>query len=181
MKIYHYNRRTNGRFDSLKAMIRRGIQLAKIAFVAFVVLAATFTFGGLAFSTHTSLVEATEIVDLTPEKIEELKDDVIARLAKCESAGHKEDDGIIIFDSNNQASIGQLQWQIKSVQHYEKVLHDRSITRKEAVLLALDTERASALAEEVVFETEKGLSNWLNCANMLGLAAEVKVIKRLAD
>ena len=44
----------------------------------------------------------TVYVDKTPERIAELKKDLVARLTACESAGHKEDDAIIMYD-NNQA------------------------------------------------------------------------------
>jgi len=38
--------------------------------------------------------------------------------------------------------------------------------------------RAAQLAEDIIFRAD-GLSNWLNCANKLGLAAEVKAIKAI--
>jgi len=108
------------------------------------------------------------------------KADVVARLAACESAGHSEDDGIIIFDTNNRASIGRLQFQKATVIHYMKRLYGQDITAKEAVLIALDTEKAKALATDIIFTTDNDATDWLNCSNKLGLGADIKAIKKLA-
>lgn len=121
----------------------------------------------------------TQIVDSLPFKVEALKNDVIDQLIKCESAGHKEDDGIIILDTNNRMSIGQLQFQTKTVQHYYKTLYGKTITTKEAVNVALDTDLASKLAKDIIFTTDKGLSNWINCTNKYDLKTQVKVINKL--
>lgn len=116
------------------------------------------------------------------EKIEFLKDDVIEQLRKCESAGHKESDGIIIFDSNEKASIGTLQFQVNTVIHYEKILNGRDITKKEAVLIALDNKKAGDLAKKIIFETKnKAGKDWVNCAKKHNLDAQVDLIKKLEN
>lgn len=129
-----------------------------------------------------------KVIDLTPEKIEALKDEVVARLLACESAGHKEEDAIIMYD-NNQAgtlkgknvwSLGQLQWKVSTVQIYAKMRDGSILTQKEAVLLALDTQEASSLAKYVIFDTDGGIWNWKNCADKLNLGAEVSAIKKLS-
>lgn len=178
MKIFSFGRRINGRFDSFKAAVRRAarftVRWTMITGGAY----ALFMAGAMFYSTDTI---RAEIIDTTPQKLEALKQDVIDRLQACESAGKSEDAGLIIFDSNNQASIGQLQFQIKTVQHYEKVLHGRDISRKEAILIALDTPKARALATEIIFETQGGIWNWKNCADRHDLSAEVTIIKKLTD
>ena len=63
--------------------------------------------------------------------------------------------------------------------HYYKTLYSKDITKKEAVLIALDNEKAEQLASDIIFETEKGYRNWLNCSNKHGLAERVKFIKGL--
>lgn len=45
--------------------------------------------------------------------------------------------------------------------------------------IALDAAQVRALASEVIFETDKGLSNWLNCANKLQLSPEAALIEKL--
>ena len=79
-------------------------------------------------------------------EIEALKDDVVGRLIKCESEGHSEADGIIVFDVNRVPSIGQFQFQRKTVQHYVREIEGRAITGKEAIEIALDTEYAPVCA-----------------------------------
>lgn len=121
------------------------------------------------------------MVDNLGMKINQLKGEMLASLKNCESAGHKESDGIIIFDSNNRASIGSYQFQKKTVQHYMKTLYNVEITPKEAVLIALDDEKAGNLASDIIFKTDKGLTNWINCSNKLGLVTQLKMIKKLEN
>ena len=131
-------------------------------------------------------VPEVQIIDRTPEKIAELKSSVIDRLLACESAGHGEDEAIILYDNNkagslkgkNVFSLGQLQFKVSTVQKYVKDRTGHGITQKEAVLLALDTEAARDLAEWIIFETQGGIFNWLNCSNKHGLEAEVTIIKK---
>ncbi len=131
--------------------------------------------------------EITKSVDSLPSKIEDLKTDVVTRLSNCERAGLTEDDGIIIYDDNasgtlgNQIpSIGVLQFKKSTVQHYYKTLYKKDITATEAVVIALDKEKSFSLAKDIIFGTDKGLSNWLNCANKLQLRPEVDIINKLS-
>ena len=174
-KIYVYGRRVNGRFDSFKASLSRGVRVVGRYTLTGGVLYGVFMIG--AFTYSTSSTEAM-MIDTMPQKVAELKADVVERLAGCESGGFKETDGIIIFDSNKRASIGQLQFQTKTVQHYYKTLYQQEITPKEATLVALDYEKASALATDVIFKAD-GIDNWYNCAKKLGLKAEIKIINKL--
>lgn len=113
-------------------------------------------------------------------KIDSLKDDVVAQLMSCESGGHKEEDGIIIFDSNNKASIGQAQFQVNTVIHYSKLLYGKTVTRKEAVLIAIDKDRAAQLTKDIMFKTKNMAGkDWVNCNKKLGLDAQILMIKRL--
>lgn len=113
-------------------------------------------------------------------KVSELKEDVLNKIQNCERAGHSEDDGIIIFDSNNKASIGTFQFQKATVIYYYKALYGQDITPKEAVLIALDNTKARDLARDVVFgKKANGLSNWYNCSQKHGLEAQVNIISKL--
>ena len=81
---------------------------------------------GVSFSQRTMVYKAVErvvTVDRSSEmykaKIETLKNDLVNDLAvKCETKGAKDPDGVIIFDSNNEASIGAYQFQRKTVIYY---------------------------------------------------------------
>jgi hypothetical protein len=128
--------------------------------------------------------EAAEIVfaDTFTDKIETAKNDVIDRLAQCESGGHKADDGILVFDTNNKASIGELQFQKDTVRHYVKKLYGKDITGREAVIWALDTEKARQLAKDIIFTTENGVgADWVNCDRWHGLSARVELIKEFEN
>jgi hypothetical protein len=118
------------------------------------------------------------IEDITPQKIEALKNGVIVRLSRCETNGRPEPDSVIIIDRNNEASNGALQFQTKTVVHYTKLVEGRSIDTKEALEIALDKERASSLAKKIIFERD-GISNWHVCSQKLGLRPEVKAIQKM--
>ena len=185
MKIYYNGQRSKrmerdyeGKFTNFKRKCRsifRGfVKLSIVAFAGYAVYVA----GGIFQPRSIAVENIVEIDNLTP-KIEELKGKLVADIQKCESAGHKENDGIIIFDSNNEASIGTLQFQRKTVQHYYKTLYGKTITPKEAVLIALDDEKAEQLAHDIIFKDIKGVSNWYNCANKTDAQGRIKIIKEL--
>jgi hypothetical protein len=114
--------------------------------------------------------------DDSPRTIEALKDSVVDRLAKCETHGRPDAGSVVVIDTNNEASIGKLQFQAKTVVHYTKLIEGRSIDRKQAVEIALHSEQAASLAKRIIFEKD-GLSNWQGCSKRLGLMPEVKLIQ----
>lgn len=118
------------------------------------------------------------IDDASPPTIDELKDSVVDRLAKCETHGRPDAGSIVVMDTNNEASIGKLQFQAKTVVHYTKLIEGRSIDRKQAVEIALHSEQAASLAKRIIFEKD-GLSNWYVCSKKLGLIPEVKRIRMM--
>lgn len=128
-------------------------------------------------------VEAAEIeVDRLDVKVDELKKEVLDTLEKCESAGHKAEDGIITFDTNNQPSIGQFQFQRDTVIYYHQKMTGETITRQEAVQIAIDDERARELASYIIFETNSGVAkDWVICSRNYGLQSKVDVIKSLTQ
>lgn len=116
------------------------------------------------------------------DKVKLLEDDILAQLASCESGGTEEPEAIIILDTNDAMSIGKYQWQIKSLQHYAHVFYHAKLSRKEAILLALDAHDSISLDEitkKVIFEDSKGLGNWYNCTERKGLEPQVDLIKKI--
>lgn len=164
------------RFQVFKYRVRKFFR--KVFFYVGIpaIIVITFLAGGEFNSTTTY---ASKEIDVTPQKLSVLKDGVVSSLKGCESAGYKESDGVIILDTNGLMSIGPLQFQKKTVQHYYKTLYSKEITGKEAVEIALSDEKASALAKDIIFTTDKGIQNWINCDKKLGLSAEIKVLKKL--
>ena len=123
----------------------------------------------------------TQVDTLTP-KINELKAEVLDLLMKCESEGYTEATGLIVYDSNKVPSIGQYQFQKATIVAYYKKLYNQDITGKEAILIALDTDKARKLASDIIFtlEEDKGINNWYNCNKKNGLSAKVEIINKLS-
>jgi len=121
------------------------------------------------------------ILDNLTERKNQLQGELVSGIKKCESAGYTENDGIIIFDSNKVASIGSYQFQKKTVIYYYKMFYGKELTGKEAVLLALDDEKAGELATKIIFEDTKGknVKNWHNCAVKTGAYEQLKLINKL--
>lgn len=159
----------------VRKIVRRILQVVTVGGMTAGVLYFTFLAGQ--FSAPSYVKADTQ--DNLPAKIESLKKEVVAQIKSCESNGHKEEDGLIVLDTNNKMSIGQLQFQTATVVYYYQTLYGKTITKKEAVEISLDSDRAEALAQDIIFKTDKGLTNWLNCANKLGLSAKVNVIKQI--
>lgn len=170
-------REVNGRFSSFRTKFVRFVK--KLAFWSVIAL---LIYGAFQFgisSSETTYARETIEVDNLGKKVEQIKNEALDALMHCESAGYSEEDGIVIFDSNSKASYGQYQWQKASVQHYYKTLYNQEITPKQAVLIALETEKARKLAYDVIFTTEKGWSNWYNCANKTKLQETLALISKL--
>ncbi len=169
-----------GRFDSFKAKCSRAWTLFRNTTYVTAATFAIFFAGQLYASNNMSVAFAeTKVVNVLPEKIADLKAGVINQISDCERAGHTEAEGLIVFDSNARASLGVMQFQVKTVQQYEKILYGQDVSGKEAILIALDATKAKALAQDIVFEQD-GLGNWLNCANKLGLRAQVNAINTIS-
>lgn len=186
MKIFHNGRRINGRFDSIKAAVKRFFRFVFKYSVIVGILYGVFITGGALYSTST--IEAS-VIDNTAKKVEALKTDLIDRLSACENP--KQNDGLIIYDNNsagtltgqNVPSIGPLMFKIGTVKSSYKALYDKTITDKEAVEVAMDKEKVYALAKDIIFsgKDKKGIDHWHNCNVKHGFAAEVKIITKLSN
>jgi len=72
--------------------------------------------------------------------------------AKCNKRGGKRD---ISCDS---WSI--MQFKLPTIQYYYKRLYNIELTEKEALMVALDDEKAMALAEDIIFKIKGGIWEW---------------------
>ena len=113
------------------------------------------------------------------QKIDSLEKSVVEAVRKCESAGANESTGLIVFDSNKVASIGTLQFQVKTIMFYEKSLYGKVVTGKEAILIALDDKLSGQLAQDIMFKSKNMADDWLNCSNKLSLSAQINAIKKI--
>ena len=148
--------------------------------MALVLCAVSFGVGVIGFSSNTvEATNSTTIINKMPEKVADLKQEVVEAISGCEVPGYKPDQAPIILDTNNKMSIGPMMFQVATVQHYMKVLHGQDVTALEATQIALDEKQAKALAEKIMFEDAKGVANWWNCMNRTGVKAKIEVIKEL--
>ena len=116
------------------------------------------------------------------EKIEVLKMKVLEELRSCESGGKSANDGLIVFDTNKRASIGQYQFQVQTVIHYYKTLYNSNLSPTEAIKIALDDEKATKLARDIIFGTKnKAGKDWVNCTAKYDLDRKVDLIKQLEN
>lgn len=130
-------------------------------------------------------IEREVIVDNLSEKINELKGSLVSDIQKCESAGYNEDYGLIVFDGHKTnknveiPSIGTYQFKKSTVIYYYDTLYQKDITGKEAILIALDDQKAGQLASDIIFKTDNGLSNWLTCSNKINGKGRLEIIRQL--
>jgi len=170
------------KWEVFKWKMRKVLRLVVSGMVMITALYCAGAIGSLYFPKVVYQAQAERVIekDNFSHKIEELKNEIVEDLRACESAGHEEEDGIIIFDSNNKASIGTLQFQKATVIHYYKVLYGKDITPKEAVIIALDNQKSGDLAKDIIFQTKNMVGkDWVNCNKKLGLDSRVMVIKKL--
>jgi hypothetical protein len=115
-------------------------------------------------------------------RIKDLKQDLLDDLSlNCETKGVDEPDSAIILDSNSKMSIGRFMFQRETVQYFVQKFENRKITKREAIEIAIDPVRASALAEKILFTEKEGWRHWSNCATLLGLPKEIEIINKLAN
>jgi len=190
MKIQFYKRDQNGRFKGtwIQKTIHRTIQATKLVIFATVVLSLTgwAILSGIHLSPHITQASAPGVIDVSErlfkDRVEVLKNNIIDTLAQCENKGYTADGIQMILDTNHKASIGPLMFQVDTVIHYHKLRTNEKLTKKDAIILALDESRAKDLAKYVLFETPNMAGkDWVNCNKKYGLDEQIKIIKKIAN
>lgn len=185
LKVFYMDKRLKDiyphatRFQVFKYKLARFVR--KVVICSFILGAIYGAFQVGRITTEPILVKAEDkSATLYAQKVDALKTKVVAEIQSCESAGHKEADGIIIFDTNNKASIGTMQFQVATVIHYYKALYNKVITPKEATLIALDNAQATALAKDIMFTTKNMAGkDWVNCTAKYDSDTKISIIKSL--
>ncbi len=177
-----YKRKSNGQFKAK----HKGF----VKFLVLIIVFLTTLFIGLQIVTSKVEMETIEIEqaqDVSMERfekhIEKLKNDVVAQLKKDESGGINIGDGDIFYTHDPQRakrpickkigglrdimcdSWGNFQYKITTVQYYYQKLYDKSITQKEALLIALDDKKAEELTKDIVFKHVGGVWEWTSAQN----------------
>ena len=159
----------------------------RLAIILSIVL--LITLAGIYFlkdtTTYNVVSEVVEPKLTLEEKIAEVKKELIDTLSyECEVVGSEEPDGVIIFDVNENASIGKYQWQRESVKYYAEKLYGKTIKNDEAIAIAIGWHPEIDVDEftlRVLFEEPDGYTNWQNCSNKFNLGREIEIIKKFAD
>jgi hypothetical protein len=125
-----------------------------------------------------SAAQAQVMADGMGITVDALKDDLVARLADCETGGKTNRDAAVTADGDSPSAIGRLQFQIRTVMAFTREIEDRRIDAGEAHRIARDAARSADLAKKIIFERD-GARHWHNCARKLGLYQEVKAIQRI--
>lgn len=132
-------------------------------------------------------------------KIEDLKNKVMDKLMDCERFTYKDEDGLVTYDPTDaqftksistgtkqtvvdkgEMSYGLFQFKKSTVVYFMEMKTGKKITKKEALLIALDTDKAKELAKYVAFETKNKIGkDWYNCNVKYGLDAQVDIIKSM--
>jgi len=150
--------------------------MARIAVLLVVSVAAL---GGCTHGSATqgSPQTAASAVDPRQQAIDERKEDLVRRIAVCESGDHGDTDARI-YGGRKGVYVGRFQFTRQTVINYVRAMDGREITTDEAIEIAHDYTKAAALTKYIVFELD-GLRNWPACARKLGLAREVLQIKQM--
>ena len=146
---------------------------------------------GTIYPTTVQVVQAENKTISFEDKVDQLKNDVINQLMNCESPNYTDDDALVTYDplvsnpsatpKRNIPSFGRLQFKKDTVIYYYKMQTGKTLTAKEAVLLALDTEKAIELAKYVGFETKNKFSgDWVTCSRRHNLDMQVDIINKLS-
>jgi hypothetical protein len=133
------------------------------------------------FSIHLAQ-QINKVQDEQEKKIEKMKWQIVDDLSnKCEVLGVKDEnkEGIIIWDTNNKASIGAWMFQTATVQYYSEKLRGEKLSTAEANRLALTHSEARQLAYEIIWDEVGGIYNWRNCMNKLGLKQRIETVRAI--
>jgi len=104
--------------------------------------------------------------------IEVRRDALIRGLADCETGGRGE------AGVGHGPYVGVFQFEPRTVVNFVRERDGRILSSQEAIALARDYGRASALVMYVIFD-RGGHSHWPGCSSKLGIARQVAAIKAL--
>ena len=133
--------------------------------------------------------------EMYAQKIDSLEKSLVEGIHQCEKMKYTESDGLVTFDptdaqyakvqgkqhfvNNGELSFGTYQFKITTIQYYSKKFYGKTLTGKEAILIALDDQKSADLTQDILFKTTDGWKNWMNCSSNLKLADQIDAIKKI--
>lgn len=134
------------------------------------------------------------------EIVTQLQTEVVARLQRDESGDVDTSGGIVFYTNDPRSDLtgvcarvggkrhiecdswGVMQFKLTTVIYYYDVLYGEKITEKEAVLIALDDDKARSLASDIIFKVEGGVWNWSAANNDANyFSYQIPFIRSLMD
>lgn len=132
--------------------------------------------------------------EMFSQKIDTLEKSLVKQVEVCESGGYSNSDALVTYDPKDsdratdagkivvdkgQMSYGQLQFKVHTVIYYYKTLYSKTITNKDAILIALDATSSEALAKDIMFTSPNMSNDWAKCSNKLNLNVMIQAIKQI--
>lgn len=133
--------------------------------------------------------------EMFAKKVDSLEKSVVEGIHQCERQKYTEADGLVTFDptdtqyaniqgkrtfvNKGELSFGTYQFKQATVIYYYKTLYGKIITGKEAILIALDDQKSAQLTQDILFKTNDGWKNWINCSSNLKLVDQINAIKKI--
>lgn len=134
---------------------------------------------------HAEVATTTEMTAIQGKTIDQLKDEVIAKLSHDENSDPDkvpfkwDDNKKGTLPAKDKPSYGCMQYKNSTVQRHYKAIHGESISNLEAVLLALDCDKAKALAREAIFGAPNAIEEWTMATPPVVM--RVKIIREMSN
>lgn len=174
------------KWQIFKYKVRKFFEKLFIGIITISVLIGIFKAGGyLKPEIVYKSVKEEVILDNLTAKINELKGELIKDIFDNERAGHSESDALITWDPNPNhksveiASVGNCQWKIPTLQESYLKYYGVQLTRKAAIMIALDDDDCKELMTKVIFSEENGWKKWYNSGVKVKALARLEVIREL--
>lgn len=188
VKYYYMGKRFNTPWQVFVEKVKRFLGLCVIGIVVAGVIVSIALIGRAINPKIIYEVKEKEVVlDNLASKIDQLKGELIKDIYDNERAGRTEEDALITWDPNPNhksveiASIGSCQWKIPTLQESYLKHYSITLTRKEAVLLALDDEKCKEVMTKVIFNEENGWRKWFNSGVKVKASERLAIIKSLEN
>lgn len=122
-------------------------------------------------------------IELKGKSVEDLKAEVIHDLASKENGDGTElpvyldDNSKGSLPRKDKVSVGCMAFKISTVQRHFKAIHGKELNNLEAVLLALDCDKAKELAKEAIFGELNAIGEWMGATEKMKI--KVSLIREM--
>lgn len=136
--------------------IRRAIRVGGFIAVLAATIFGAYLYGTFDTSRTMTVTNTIQAVAITPLNVAKVKKDMIHDLAKLENyggvPGYFDDNSRGSLPKKDKISYGVMAFKISTVQRFAKECQNLTLTNEQAVILALDEQKAKDLAECAIFQ-----------------------------